>query len=80
VEIPACGGFLLGERTDKHLEMFQEGKEAEFFSSNQELLDKVRYYLAHPQLRERIAAAGQQRCWTSGYRYQDQMQKILDRV
>jgi len=45
-EIPACKGFLLAQRTDKHLEIYEEGKEAEFFSSHSECADKIRFYLA----------------------------------
>lgn len=77
VEIPACGAFMLAERTDEHLELFKEGEEAEFFGSNEELVSKVRYYLDHPEERKRIAAAGRERCLRSGYSYHDRLRWML---
>ncbi|WP_187299249.1 CgeB family protein [Nitrospira moscoviensis] len=80
VEIPACGGFMLGERTARHMEFFQEGREAEFFASNEELLAKIQYYLAHDEEREKIAQAGRERCIRSGYSMRVQLAKMMEEV
>lgn len=79
-EIPACGVFMLAERSADHLRLFEEGREAEFFASDAELLEKVRYYLKHEDERRRIAQAGRARCLTSGYSNQGRLREILDRV
>lgn len=78
VEIPACGGFLLGERTPEHLELFREGTEAEFFDSDGEMLEKVRWYLGHEEDRARIAAAGWRRCHEGGYANDHRMAAVLE--
>lgn len=68
VEIPACGGFMLAERTSEHQGMFREGVEAEFFEGFDELLAKVQEYLNDEPLRREVAAAGRQRC-LNGHSY-----------
>ncbi|MCL7988649.1 glycosyltransferase [Sphingobacterium sp. lm-10] len=80
MEIPACGGFMLAERTSEHLELFSEGLEAEFFSSNSELLQKCRYYLQHENERKQIAIGGVARCETSGYSNRDAVKRMLEIV
>jgi hypothetical protein len=61
-EIPAVGGFMLAERTDEHLRLYREDVEAAFFGDDDELLEKVRFYLAHDAVRRDVAAAGHARC------------------
>ena len=76
-QIPALGAFLLHERNDLVTRYFEEGVEAEFFDSDDELLEKCRHYLAHPEKRRRIAEAGQRRCIESGYFEPDRVREIL---
>lgn len=78
IEIPACGAFLLAERTDEHLDLYTEGTEAEFFEGKNELIAKITYYLHHEAERTRIAAAGRTRCLVSGYSNHDQLKTVLD--
>jgi spore maturation protein CgeB len=80
LEIPACQGFMLAERTDEHLQLFIEGEEPEFFDSSEELLKKVQYYLAHETERESIAKAGRERCLKSGYSHHDRLKVMLEEV
>ena len=76
-EIPGAGGFLLAERTPKHCELFEEGKEAEFFDSPAECADKARFYLKNPVLRTKIAAAGRLRCVYCDYSLDSRMKESL---
>jgi len=78
IEIPACGGFLLAERTDEHRRLFEEGVEAEFFDSFDELAAKIRHYLAHEDQRRSVAAAGRRRCLEAGYSNQQRLASVLE--
>jgi spore maturation protein CgeB len=76
-QIPALGGFLLHERNEVVTKYFKEGVEAEFFDTDDELLEKCRHYVAHVEERRRIAEAGRRRCVESGYFEPDRVREIL---
>lgn len=80
VEIPACGGFMMAERTDEHLSLFEEDKEAVYFSSNKELLEKCVYYLENEEARSKIAVAGRKRAVASGYSNESMVRNIINGI
>lgn len=77
IELPACGGFMLAERTPEHLNLFEEGKEAEYFESKEELSDKVKYYLENDNIRNKIGKSGYEKCIKMDYSYHNQLSQIL---
>jgi hypothetical protein len=56
--IPACGSFMLHERTDELLEIFEENISVACFADVDELVAQVRRFLSDTPARERIARAG----------------------
>jgi len=78
LEIPALGGLLCAERTDEHLEMYDEGTEALFWRDAAECADMCAYALADEDRRRRIAAAGHARMAASRNYNEPIMQTIVD--
>lgn len=76
-EIPACGRVMLAERTDDLMQMFKEDEEACFFSSDKELVQKVRWLLDNPKERERIAQAGMHRVWSDGHDVESRAKQFI---
>lgn len=63
-EVLAAGGFLLTDRLAPEAgleDLFTDGEHLAIYDGLEDLVDKVRHYLAHPTERERIRRAGQQR-------------------
>src|SRR5271170_505519 len=79
-EIAGCGGFLLAERSEGHLQRFKEDEEAVFCSTFDELVAKVRRYLPDEAARNRIARAGNLRAARDGYHNDRQVELIIERM
>lgn len=76
-ETPACGAFMLAERTEEHQAFFVENEDMACFGSDEELVDQIRYYLAHDAERQRIAQAGYRKVTIGKNTYGDRLQAIL---
>lgn len=58
-DVLAAGGFLLTEYRPAIEEEFEIGRHLDCFCNEAELVEKVEYYLSHPEQREQIAREGQ---------------------
>ena len=58
-EVLACGGFILAEYSDALAELFDIGTEIEVWRTQEELLDKISFYIDKPNLRDTIRRKGQ---------------------
>ncbi len=78
-EIAAAGGFLLCYHQPEIEKYFKIGVECDAFHTERELLDKIRYYLAHPEKRREIALAGQRRALAE-HLYRHRLQALLEQL
>jgi spore maturation protein CgeB len=77
-EVPAAGGVLVAERTGEHARLLEEGKEALFFSSRQELEGHLERLIAEPATATRMSAAACRRIRAGGNTYEDRWDTILE--
>ena len=76
-EILACGGFQLIDNRKYLPELFEDGKDLVVFHSEEDLREKIIYYLNHPEEREKIAKTGQSKVLTK-YTYVNRMKTLLN--
>jgi len=60
-EIPMSGGLYFTNYSDELAEHYEPDKEVIVYRNEHELLDKVKYYLGHPQEAEKVRRAGYKR-------------------
>ncbi|MFM9882702.1 MAG: glycosyltransferase [Burkholderiales bacterium] len=78
-EVPGAGGFLLTEPADGLNRYYRIGEEAVTFESQGELIDHLRYFLSHPDERDRIARAGHART-IAEHTYAHRLSSLLDQA
>lgn len=76
-EIAACGAFQLVDRRRALGEMFEEGNEIVSFGDVDELRGKLAHYLARPEERAAIAAAGRRRV-LAGHTFAHRLAKMIN--
>ena len=57
-EVPGAGGFLMTENADGLDKVYRIGAEISIYDGIQDLAEKIRYFIEHPEERDRIALEG----------------------
>lgn len=78
IEIPACGAFMLHERSAEMTGLLRADHEAAYFGSDDELVSQCRRWLADDAGRAAIAAAGLERVRSLGLSHAQVLGRILD--
>ena len=79
-EIPATGTLMLSEYTDDLASLYKEGDEADFFRTQDELIEKLMLYLGDEKLRKTVASNGYRRVVDDGHNVVTRMKQVLDWV
>lgn len=79
-EIPATGTLMISEYSDDLASLYKEGKEADYFRTKEELVEKVRLYLGNERLRQAVAANGFRRLLADGHNVVSRMAQVLEWV
>lgn len=75
-EVMATGSFLLTNWIPTIEDIFEDGKHLVLYRSEEEMIDKARYYVTHDAEREKIAKAGYEEV-ISKHKIQDRVSVIL---
>ncbi|SCY90399.1 CgeB family protein [Desulfoluna spongiiphila] len=76
-EIPAARSVLMAEYTDDLATLYKEDREAVFFSSTDELIEKLHQYIRNDELRHKVAQAGFERVYNDKHDVASRMQQVV---
>jgi spore maturation protein CgeB len=77
-EVPAIGACMLTEDTVEHREIFgEDGRAVVYFHTRDEMVDKLRWLLAHDEERRRLADAARLLITAGGNTYRDRVEAML---
>jgi hypothetical protein len=76
-EIPYLGGVLCAERTPEHLELYEEGVEAVFWSTAEECAEKCEQLIHDSEWRKVLAQNGRARCIKNQTLNEDILRRVV---
>ena len=79
-EIPATMTPMIAKRTNEMMSFYEEDKEAIFFSNEDELINKLKFYLNNIDLLKSIGVQGYKRAVKSGYDVHSRSRYLLNKL
>jgi spore maturation protein CgeB len=76
-EVPGAGGFLMTENANDLDRFYEIGKEVVVYEGLSDLVDKITYFLGHPEERDKIAMAGHART-RNEHTYESRFRNLLE--
>ncbi len=76
-EIPATKTMMLCEYSDEISSLFEADKEAVYFQNPEDLIEKIHYYLSHPDEIALIAQKGYERLLRDGHDTTDRAKEVI---
>ena len=76
-----CGSLYFTNYSDELAEFYEPDKEVVIFRNEYELVDKIKYYLSHPEESEKVRHRGYKRaikCHTYQKRFEELFSKIFN--
>ena len=78
-DVMGSGGFLLSNRQEEILELYEDEKDLVIYESMEDAIAKIDFYLKHEDLRQRILLRGKEKTLRENS-LQDRLEKILSVV
>lgn len=78
-ELAGRGAFVVSGYADDFEKYYKENEEMVFYRSTEDLIKKIKYYLAHEEERERIARAGYERTLRE-HTYENRFRELFYRI
>lgn len=78
-DIIGCGGFLLSNYQADFADCFVAGEDFDFYEDENDLLNKLDYYLSHDSIRAEIAANGQRKL-TEQHTFLHRIRQMLEAI
>jgi spore maturation protein CgeB len=76
-EIPATKTLMLSEYSDDVASLYREGVEADFFRNQNEMIDKIKFYVDDERARQLVAGRGYQKVLNASHDVDSRMRTML---